>query len=889
MRRWTCSSRWSLGRRVRTGRLSTAGVTWQVTAGVLLVSLLSIAPASAATRTWDGVADAEWTATTNWSSGVFAGTAANGLAGGGAATDVMSRGASSGTSVGINMAAVGAGGGVGLTLAALDLASGTQSGFTIGNSSTTESGILQLNGGVTLGSTSNSYVRLPTTMTGNGTITNSVGSGTQTLGLRLGALNGVFNIGTNKTLTLAVSLSEASPGRGFIKTGGGTVVLNQPGTLVGGTVSINQGTLRVQTTGNALGGASGPIIRLGSGSNACSFGLNNTVTIANDFLIPVTTAQQTIQPSSANISPTISGNVTALGDVRFLHGQTGGTLTISGTANSVDTGAVVQFRTNTTGSIRDRAVWSGAGSLEYTGTGAGLLDVSGQKTYSGGATILTTTGGVVVSANSTGPAGSVTSGPFGTGTLTLQGGASMRSGTGNAFSVGNPVAITGDVAFPTIADEKSLTLAGPVDLGGSTRTLGVDIGATALTSALTLSGVVTNGGITKTGAGTLVLGGANTYTGATTVSAGALTVNGDMSAATGAVSVASGATLGGTGTVGGATTLASAATLAPGASPGTLTLSQALSLPSGANYNWQMLIATGSAGAANSWDLLNVVGGLSIDSTSADPFNINLWTLSGVSPDVSGNASNFNSANDYTWKIATAAGGITGFDATKFRIVTSATNGTGGFANSYGSGTFSIAQSGNDLNLVFTHGAGPSVITINVASGTQTQTQAGYPTLSGSVPVFKTGAGTLVVDQANTLTGSTTVQGGQLTLANGAALAASKVVPVAGGTVSLTPYLETTVGGLAPNAGGLVDVGNGKLTVASGLTPTDLVTAIVAGRADGSWTGTSGITSSVAAATAAIAWLRRRQPLCMVHGRERRTAGIPVRTGGMALFRRCTE
>jgi autotransporter-associated beta strand protein len=510
---------------------------------LVVVTLAWGTPTSAATRTWDGVTDAEWTTTTNWSGGVFAGNAANGLVGGGVATDVMSRGASSGTTVGIDMAAVGAGGGVGLTLAALDLAAGTQSGFTIGNSSTTESGILQLDGGVTLGGTPNSYIRLPTTMAGNGTITNSVGSGTQPLGLRLGALNGVFNVGTNKTLTLAVSLSEASPGSGFIKTGGGTVVLNQPGTLVGGIVSINQGTVRVQTTGGVLGGASGPIIRLGSGSNACNFGLNNSITIANDFLIPVTTAQQTIQPSSANISPTISGTVTALGNVRFFHNQTGGTLRISGAANSVDTGAVVQFRTNTTGSIRDSAVWSGAGSLEYTGTGAGLLYVSGQKTYSGGATILTTTGGVVVSANSTGPAGSVTSGPFGTGILTLQGGASMRSGTGNAFSVGNPVAITGDVAFPTIADEKSLTLAGPVDLGGSTRTLGVDIGTTALTSALTLSGVVTNGGITKTGAGTLVLGGANTYSGPTIVSAGTLEITNPAAVVSSNVAVDTGATL----------------------------------------------------------------------------------------------------------------------------------------------------------------------------------------------------------------------------------------------------------------------------------------------------------------------------------------------------------
>ena len=117
---------------------------------------------------------------------------------------------------------------------------------------------------------------------------------------------------------------------------------------------------------------------------------------------------------------------------------------------------------------------------------------------------------------------------------------------------------------------------------------------------------------------------------------------------------------------------------------------------------------------------------------------------------------------------------------------------------------------------------------------------------------MKTGGGTLVITAANTLTGSTSVQQGTLQLANAAALASSRIVPLAGGTVSLAPYLETAVGGLAPNAGGLVDLANGKVTVASGLTPTELVTAIVAGRSNGSWTGTSGITSSVAVADVAV-------------------------------------
>jgi autotransporter-associated beta strand protein len=166
---------------------------------------------------------------------------------------------------------------------------------------------------------------------------------------------------------------------------------------------------------------------------------------------------------------------------------------------------------------------------------------------------------------------------------------------------------------------------------------------------------------------------------------------------------------------------------------------------------------------------------------------------------------------------------------------------------------------GGDLRL--TVGQATPTITINVGSGTQTQAQAGYPLFSGSTPIEKTGAGTLVVDQANTITGSTTVQQGGLQLANGSALAASRIVPVAGGTVSLTPGLQTSVGGLAANAGGLVDVGTGMVTVAGGLPAADMLTALLAGRGDGSWNGTSGITSSDAAADLAqsiprtVGWL----------------------------------
>lgn len=153
------------------------------------------------------------------------------------------------------------------------------------------------------------------------------------------------------------------------------------------------------------------------------------------------------------------------------------------------------------------------------------------------------------------------------------------------------------------------------------------------------------------------------------------------------------------------------------------------------------------------------------------------------------------------------------------------------------------------------------VLSLLATSGTLTQASAGYPRLSGTFGVAKTGAGTLVFDAANPLTGSTTVQAGRLHLGNASALAASRVVPLAGGTVTLSAGLRTTVGGLAARAGGLTDVGSGMVTVVGGLSVADMVMALQTGHGDGSWTGGSGITSTAAATALAqsiprtVGWL----------------------------------
>lgn len=182
-----------------------------------------------------------------------------------------------------------------------------------------------------------------------------------------------------------------------------------------------------------------------------------------------------------------------------------------------------------------------------------------------------------------------------------------------------------------------------------------------------------------------------------------LTVNGAV-VAEGTVTVGTRGVLGGGGVVEATETIiASGGTLSPGNSPGTLTVVGDLSWLGGGNYNWQIHDATGSAGTG--WDYTQVIGALDLSAlTPSSKFNINLWSLSAVSPDANGAAINFdNTLDGQSWTILAALDGITGFDAANFNINVGATNGTGGFANALApGGFFGIEQQGIAINLTYT-------------------------------------------------------------------------------------------------------------------------------------------------------------------------------------------
>jgi autotransporter-associated beta strand protein len=117
-------------------------------------------------------------------------------------------------------------------------------------------------------------------------------------------------------------------------------------------------------------------------------------------------------------------------------------------------------------------------------------------------------------------------------------------------------------------------------LGGSQLVTGLNNLSTTVSGEI--SGI--GGSLVKTGSGTLMLSGINSYTGQTIVQAGALIVDGSI-APSSLTTVQAGALLGGSGTVG-STTIAGGGTFAPGPSgaPGTMTVAGNLAFQSNALY-----------------------------------------------------------------------------------------------------------------------------------------------------------------------------------------------------------------------------------------------------------------------------------------------------------------
>jgi len=261
-----------------------------------------------------------------------------------------------------------------------------------------------------------------------------------------------------------------------------------------------------------------------------------------------------------------SSETLALGGINLRSG--GGTIDLPYSGNSIVINALI----------------SGAGEL--TKTGAGTLTLDGINTYSGGTQI---DGGLLIAE---------TNASLGTGPVSFAGGL-LQYGTGS----GNGQDISGQIhnsaqaiAVATTSSSQTTTYASGIDSSNT-------------------------GGLIKSGSGTLILGGNNTYTGGTTVSGGTLAVNGSVA---GNVTVKSGAQIGGSGTIAG--TIGGSGSVGPGDAPGILTAGST-DPTGGLTYNFQFTQAGAAtwSNAANSGNdvlHLNLAVPFTAPLTSANDLNI---------------------------------------------------------------------------------------------------------------------------------------------------------------------------------------------------------------------------------------------------------------------------
>ena len=333
---------------------------------------------------------------------------------------------------------------------------------------------------------------------------------------------------------------------------------------------------------------------------------------------------------TANGNAKFNNNAPGLLTLASLTGENANqTVTLGGTGDIVIPGAVTEVS-----------------NMKLTKSGAGTLILSGANTYSG---LTTVYAGTLAIGNDS---------AIGSGGLTLGGGA--IEAYGDARSVSNTALLTGnsavvgsyDLGFTgsftnsggnrTLTNNldagKALTLTGPVNLSEHATT-----GRTlTITGAgdTTIGGIIGNGGtgagnLTKAGAGTLVLSGANTYSGNTAVNAGTLQVTGSIDNSAVTVNNA-GTVLAGGGSVKSLTVNANAI-VAPGDSVGTLdVVAGNASLAAGAIYQWEF-------GGGTSADLVAISGNLTLN----DDWMLRLADAGGT-PSASAEYDLFTYTDNYT-------------------------------------------------------------------------------------------------------------------------------------------------------------------------------------------------------------------------------------------------
>lgn len=732
-----------------------------------------------------------------------------------------------------------------LTLAFGDLIAGTRN---------------ELTGGLTV---AEGTVNLTGVLAGNVSVENGAtfaGTGTQigTLVLQTGgilsagnALGGAGSVGTLTVDTLVMSAGSnvnfdlGAPGMGDL------VVVTGPLQL-GGLLNVNglsgfsSGTYTLFTHGNAVSGSLGlGMLPAGYGYSVVvgSGAVNLQVSITDFYWDGAGPAGNGVVNGGTGTWSAAGTNWTNQTGVGTEAWQNGGNAFFTGTGGTV--------------TLADSFTY---GALNFQGNGYVLSPAAAQT--------LTAAGGVIdVSAGNTATINTVLAGTGGlakngSGTLVLTGANTVTGGitiNGGTLAVTNAAALGPDALFinggtQTLRFDSSMTVANTINASG----IGYNIDTGANT--VILNGSLSGGGADKLGSGTLVLNNAiNAQPNTLAVFNGTLIVNGGVQ---GGVSGGLNSTIGGTGTITG--TLAMSGTLSPGAAAGqvgTLTVG-ALSL----NASSTSLFDLGALGGVN--DLVVSTGALTINGTlNVNPlagWNIGtgsytLFTYAGaltnngldlgasltsglptgvsyaIDTSVAGQVNLVRSyAGAFNWDGNGAAvdGVVTGGAGTWNGSASNWANADGTFNLAYVDAADTVANFGGAAGGAVTLAGGRTAGTINFTTGGYMLTGAAL-TLAGDATISvasaisamidsevtgvdgltKTGAGTLVLNAANSYTGGTALAAGTIVVGNNLALSTGGLA-MAGGTTLTAGAAGLTLANAISTAGvGTIDTGANTLTL----------------------------------------------------------------------------
>ncbi len=510
-----------------------------------------------------------------------------------------------------------------------------------------------------------------------------------------GTLQTDAELTSSATQTLGVALTGTMR---LTHQGPGTLTLIAASTYSGATV-VRGGTLAPATV-DALSANSAYFLLGNSTLNLA--GKNQTVGDIDSY----NSATGLLEASTINLAGATLTNLTRVTNLWAGTLSGTGTLIEQGSAemkwyapNSftgalrIDAGKVSAQTVNVLSPNASVALATGA-TLQLNGHAQTIAGLSGTGTVSLGSAALTSN-----QAGDSTFAGTIT----GTGRVDKGGAGTLALSTANTYSGGTTLNLGTLVAGHTSAlgtgtvrvnagtlDLANLAVANALDVRGGTLTgLANYTGTQTLSAALNYAGTV-GGALVVAHGGALNTTGA-TFTGATTVNAGG--------------------TLRGAGSLA-ALTLNAGATLTPGNSPGTLTVTGDTTWHGGATYAWEINDAFSPAtSAGTAYDLVSISGSLTLAATSENKFTLSLVSL--LANNTAGDVLNFNSAVNSSYTIATATGGIFGFDANAFTINSAA------FTNSLAGGTWSLAlaNTNRDLQLHFTAAAIPEPSTYAALAG----------------------------------------------------------------------------------------------------------------------------------------------------------------------------